>query len=205
MTPRQFEWLQMIAEGARIFTPEDMRTAFKKAGQGHVGPEYIQRTYVEFVDSPLLFATSRRPIEAGKIFLEAAYAKAKKAPEVARRKAQKQLILHPYMAYSQSMGAEEGAELIFAHTLQEAKGVAWNSTAREIVDSEYIDLAVKRLRDHAEYLLTLADPAKREKGIPHAIDNPPSCSECWTWGRPLTDSICALCAEEIAFEKRERP
>ena len=101
--------------------------------------------------------------------------------------------LRAYMAYSRSLGPEEGAILTFAHNVREAKRLSF-PTVSEFYDGEWIDLAVRWLKD--KHIFSEADQEKLKLGIPHVIDNPTSCVECEQWGKLLTESgRCEECEE----------
>jgi len=96
-----------------------------------------------------------------------------------------------YMVYSRTAGSQEGAALVFAHTVREARIIGWHSCGWEITD-EYIDLAARWLRD-SPWLMS-----QKLGDEPHVIDAPKCCDVCQLWGRrPYTDRICCDCADEI--------
>ncbi len=82
--------------------------------------------------------------------------------------------LHPYMAFE--IDPQEWAFLIFANTAKEARRIAWYRC--DFLD-EFIDLRVRRMREHATYLMSLYD------GGHVYIDSPPTCPVCETWGAPI--------------------
>ena len=105
-------------------------------------------------------------------------------------------MLNAYMVYSRGAGSEEGAILVFAHSVQEARKYGWNSLGRDLTD-DYLDIAATRLR-HAPWLFEEADKDKLEKGIPHVIDSPRSCKRCELWGEePISaDGLCESCIDD---------
>jgi len=107
--------------------------------------------------------------------------------------------LKPYMAFSRDAGAHEGAFLVFAHSVQEAKRVAWPQV-KYCLTYDYVDLAVRLLRDE-DYLYGEANPEKLAASVPHVITTPPCCAVCEMWGEKLTEGICEDCAEEVAEAK----
>lgn len=112
--------------------------------------------------------------------------------------------LKPYMAYSRSAGAIEGAVLIFAHTLREAKKYAWNnSLLREFCD-DWIDLGAYLIRDKP-WLYDDANQEKLSAGIPHVVDDPRGCEVCETWGgSPIgRDGVCEECRNKGIERIRE--
>lgn len=113
--------------------------------------------------------------------------------------------LKPYMGYSRAGGASEGAMLIFAHNLKEAKCIGWPHLS-EWTDGEYIDMAMQLIKD-GDYLFEQMPQWSKEKlskGIPHVVDSPPSCKVCGIWGvgRFNEQGICSDCEEEIEDDKR---
>lgn len=106
------------------------------------------------------------------------------------------VIMKPYMGFSRSYGAREGAVLIFAKTAKEARREGWRNGATLIAD-EYIDFGVRLLRN-SDYLLLEADPLKLANGTPHVIDDPHSCKSCFMWGgSPIgEDGLCEDCRSE---------
>jgi hypothetical protein len=102
-------------------------------------------------------------------------------------------MLNTYMGYSRGAGPEEGAVLIFAHSVREARRVGWNSFGSELTD-EYIDFAATRIRK-SPWLNEEADGLKFANDEPHVIDNPDCCMECGQWGQsPIgLDHLCEEC------------
>jgi hypothetical protein len=111
--------------------------------------------------------------------------------------------LRPYMVYSRGGGSEEGAMLVFAHTVKEAKKTAWNSNTfiHDITDGEYIDMAVEFIKD-SEYLFKEANQELLKSNTPHIIETPHCCKSCEKWGYELNeDGYCESCLDEIDFNK----
>lgn len=102
--------------------------------------------------------------------------------------------LNIYMGYSRYGGAEEGAILIFAHTVREARSIGWRILP---LDTEFIDFAALRLRNN-DWLYEEANQDKLMAGIPHAIDDPNTCQACEHWGAsPIgNDGFCEGCRYE---------
>lgn len=97
--------------------------------------------------------------------------------------------MHPYIAFEGE--PSEGAALVFADTVKEAKRKAWRGVGWLMGD--YTDLRVKRLRGaNAEYLEQL----HTQYGI-DVIDDPPACGRCERWGAPIRNDGhgCGLCYE----------
>ena len=102
-------------------------------------------------------------------------------------------MLHTYMGFSRSMGMEEGACLIFAHSAKEARKFAYRAI-RDWFDGEWVDAAVLRLRD-MPWLCEEADQVKLSLGVPHFIERPVSCPGCGQWGHGRIDGECVNCHE----------
>jgi hypothetical protein len=106
-------------------------------------------------------------------------------------------ILKPYMGWAGD--SAEGAVLVFATTAREAKPIAFDLVRGWATDAEFVDVRVRRLRTHAAYLLTIADPAKLAAGLAHGLDDIPSCPGCELWGAPIVDGRCENC-NDPAFD-----
>jgi hypothetical protein len=103
--------------------------------------------------------------------------------------------LKPYMASGGE--PQDGAILVFAHNIKEAKKVAWssNSFLSDVCDSEYINLRVVYLKE-SPHLFTEGDKEKLLDGTPHIIETPATCKDCNLWGYELDeDGYCEFCAE----------
>ena len=111
-------------------------------------------------------------------------------------------MLNTYMAYSRGAGPEEGAFLIFAHSVQEARTVGWKSFGSDLTD-EYIDFTATRIRK-SPWLFDEANAIKFANDEPHVIDSPKGCLNCGFWGQsPIgVDGLCEGCREE--FERLEK-
>ena len=99
-----------------------------------------------------------------------------------------------YMGFMREAGAPEGACLIFAHTIREAKKLAcpviisWGT--------DFIDVGVRLLRN-SDHLFVEGDQDKLAKDIPHIIEEPTCCKRCLLWGHPINeDGLCESCAED---------
>ena len=102
--------------------------------------------------------------------------------------------LNVYMGYSNYMGPEEGAFLIFARTAKEAKTVFWRGDAYLVCD-DYIDVAVKKLWN-CDWLYEDANQEKLKNNIPHQAE-PKVCYECGMWGHsPIVNGMCEGCAND---------
>jgi predicted Zn-ribbon and HTH transcriptional regulator len=112
----------------------------------------------------------------------------------------KNVKLKPYMGYSHAGGSQEGAVLIFAYNIKEAKRLAWPALHGLFVD-DFIDMAVKVIKG-GDYLFKQMPKWSTEKltaGLPHVVDNPPICKNCEFWGvgEFNEEGYCPDCAEEI--------
>jgi hypothetical protein len=84
-------------------------------------------------------------------------------------------IMKAYMAFDGD--PQNGAALVFAESARQARKLAWD-TLRGWFDSEWINVRVRRLREHEGYLLSLYDGNA-------VLEDPPTCDVCETWGAPL--------------------
>jgi hypothetical protein len=112
-------------------------------------------------------------------------------------------MLNTYMAFSRNAGPEEGAVLVFAHSVKEARKVGWNALSGDLTD-EYIDFAIRRIRK-SPWLFNEANDLKLANDEAHVIDNPKSCGHCGLWGiEPIgNDGFCDPCREELEELKKE--
>ncbi len=102
-------------------------------------------------------------------------------------------MLKPYMGYSQVAGAQEGAILIFAHTVREAKTIGYPA-GNDLFLTDYIDFAVRLIKD--DYNFCDADKKLLAVDKPHVIDNPTSCKHCELWGFQLDSfGVCESCRD----------
>lgn len=102
--------------------------------------------------------------------------------------------LKAYIAYNGYCYSEERiAILIFHYTAKEAKKLAWQEAATELVDGEYIDLVVKWMKD-SPWLME-----EKTKDEPHVIWSPKSCNACFGWGHTVINEngLCGDCNFEI--------
>lgn len=106
--------------------------------------------------------------------------------------------LKPYMGYSRECGEDEGAYLIFAHNIREAKRIGYPVMFGDLVE-DYIDMVVRLLK-HKDFLFEQVDPWSRDKiakDEAHIVDDPPCCKSCLTWGYPLNaNGFCEDCEPE---------
>ena len=104
--------------------------------------------------------------------------------------------MNTYMGYGES-GPEEGAALIFAKTVKEAKKAFWQ-TCQGMMFEDYLEMRIKRMRK-SDWLFAEADPRKIQASVPHVIDSPRSCQRCEHWGHtPIgIDGNCDDCRTEV--------
>ena len=104
-------------------------------------------------------------------------------------------MLNAYMIYSRCAGPSEGAALVFAHTVREARKIGWQTVGRDYTD-EYIDFAANRIRNE-EYLYLEASAILLAADKPHIIESPRSCKSCEMWGKSVIgeDGLCDECRD----------
>ncbi len=104
-----------------------------------------------------------------------------------------------YMAYSYTAGSSEGAVLIFANTIREAKKLAWDTYISEYCDGEWTDLRVSIIKNQPWLFKEMT------KETPHVIESPKSCDHCTYWGNSEIgeDGLCDDCREEIKEDSEE--
>jgi hypothetical protein len=105
-------------------------------------------------------------------------------------------MLNAYMVCSRDGTAIEGAALVFANSVQQARAIGWRHVGNDFTDS-YLDFAAYRLRKEA-WLFDEANSEKLANNVPHVIDNPKTCEHCECWGQsPIgADGLCDDCREE---------
>lgn len=102
--------------------------------------------------------------------------------------------LKPYMGYDGLAGSIEGACLIFAHSVREARRHAWKCI-QDWFDADFINVRARLIKD-GQHLFTEADQEKLAAGIPHIIEAPKSCNRCGMWGEVRGDNtLCDGCIE----------
>jgi hypothetical protein len=98
------------------------------------------------------------------------------------------------MAYSNGSGPSEGAMLVLARNLKEAKKLAWPVFNDWSYDAEYTDLYVRRLRNN--HVLALADKEKLLANAEHVVECPIICDSCEFWGNGVDENgNCLSCGE----------
>ena len=109
--------------------------------------------------------------------------------------------LKPYMGYSREGGSSEGAVLIFAHNVKEAKPIAFKAI-QDWFDTEYIDVAIRWLKN-SDFLFKDADQEKLKAGIAHSVDDITSCDDCDNWGERINEQgRCVSCQDEMDENKK---
>jgi len=99
--------------------------------------------------------------------------------------------LKPYVVSSLSLGSREGACLVFAYSIKEAKKLGY-PIINDWFDIEWIDCGVAWLKNK-DWLFE-----EKRKDEPHVIENPKVCELCGVWGNePFDDHICMDCEERI--------
>lgn len=105
----------------------------------------------------------------------------------------KGLIMKAYMGFHGYFGPEEGALLIFAHSVKEAKKIG-RPIIMDWFDAEFIDARVRWLRDCPHLFDSDADQEKLLADIAHVVESPKTCKRCEQWGNPIgEDGICEEC------------
>jgi hypothetical protein len=109
-------------------------------------------------------------------------------------------MLKPYMGYSIGAGSENGAVLVFAHTQKEARKLTFESFKNIFIDEvEWLDIGANLL--DAEHLFKQANQELLVSDIPHVIDEPECCVECFFWGKELNENkVCENCLSKTALE-----
>ncbi len=87
-----------------------------------------------------------------------------------------------YMAFDGACGPAEGAVLVVAHHIREAKKMVYPELL--LWGAEYADIRVRLLRD-SQHMMALADQKKLDASEPHVIDSPTVCDYCEYWGYGL--------------------
>lgn len=102
-------------------------------------------------------------------------------------------MLKPYMVFSNFSGSAEGALLVFAHSVREARKVGWRCFSGELTD-QYIDFGANLIRN-SDFLLAEADIPKLIADEPHGVWNIKSCKWCERWGQSAIgdDELCEDC------------
>jgi hypothetical protein len=99
-----------------------------------------------------------------------------------------------YMGYSACMGSEEGAILIFANNLKEARRIGFYELLSLGICEDWIDCRVRWIKE-ADHLFYMADKVKLENGVANIVDDPDVCESCGMWGGVMRDGVCSYCTE----------
>ena len=100
--------------------------------------------------------------------------------------------IKPYMVSSRTAGAAEGAILVFAHTVQEARKIGWKTGwLKDFCDGEWIDIKASILKPEP----WIMKQAISEES--HSIEIPETCYDCLMWGFELDENgLCESCQED---------
>lgn len=101
--------------------------------------------------------------------------------------------LRPYLAWAGD-DPGEGSVLVFALTGRQARPIALGLLSGWM-DCCITEVRWRLMRNHTDYLMTLANPEKVAARIAHGFDDIPSCGRCDHWGEPITDGVCSNCLE----------
>lgn len=108
-------------------------------------------------------------------------------------------MLKTYMVYSRFLTPSEGALLVFAHNVQEARVVGWQATSGADLTDDYLDFGACAMKGR-DWLFAEANQEKLSQDIPHLVWDIKSCDECEKWGHsPIgDDGLCDECRENAA-------
>ncbi len=110
--------------------------------------------------------------------------------------------LKAYMGYSREAGSKEGAYLIFAHNIKEAKCIGFDAMSGTIV-GDYTDMGIVLCKD-SDFLFDQVPQWSKDKiakGVAHVVDSPPTCKQCELWGKELdVNGICEDCQDDFDGE-----
>jgi len=106
-------------------------------------------------------------------------------------------MLNAYMGFDRLAGQQEGAVLIFARTAKEARRLGWRYM-RDWFDTEWIHMAVCKVRENVEFLRGDANAEKLASDTPHVIETPRCCPNCEAWGggAPDENGRCDYCYDD---------
>lgn len=100
------------------------------------------------------------------------------------------------MAYDADAGSSEGACLVIASNLKQAKPMAWPILSSWGTES-YTRVVVRLMRD-AESRLFPRDLAALQAGQAKAIETPETCPGCEMWGNTIMENgYCENCADDF--------
>ena len=100
-----------------------------------------------------------------------------------------------YMAFDADAGSGEGAYLVIAGNIKQAKPMAWPILNSWVTES-YTRVKVKVMRG-AEWRLYPKDLEALKSGKAQVIESPETCPGCDTWGNDILENgYCENCEEE---------
>ena len=103
--------------------------------------------------------------------------------------------LKPYMGFILDE-PHEGAILIFAHNIREAKRIGWSepSFIQDMTDT-YLDFRVRFMKD-SQHLFKDGNQEQLKDNIPHINESPTICKGCELWGEEHNkEGFCQSCWE----------
>ena len=102
--------------------------------------------------------------------------------------------LKAYMGYNRESDPQDGALLVFAHSIKEAREISFGDMSIYF-DCEWTDMKFERLK--GEYIFNEANKELLKQDVAHVIDNPTSCKSCQLWGMEINnDGLCENCASQ---------
>ena len=106
-------------------------------------------------------------------------------------------MLNAYMGFNRVAGQQEGAVLIFANNAKEARKIGWRCVSCWF-DTDWINMAVRKVRDNVDFLRGDANAEKFASDTPHVIETPRCCLNCETWGggAPDENGRCDYCCDD---------
>jgi hypothetical protein len=113
------------------------------------------------------------------------------------------MALKAYMAYDAELGSRDGAVLVFAHNIREAKRLGHPFVA-EWTSGSWIDTRVNIIKNAQFLFNTEANKDKLLSDTPHVVDSPNACESCQLWGNELNaNGLCEDCQDEEDVELKE--
>lgn len=105
-------------------------------------------------------------------------------------------VLKAYMGYHRASDPSDGALLVFAHSVAEARQVAQGDMCFDF-GCEWIDMRFDRLK--GDYIFKEANQELLKQDVAHVVDNPTSCKSCQLWGMEMNkDGLCENCVSQEA-------
>jgi hypothetical protein len=100
--------------------------------------------------------------------------------------------LKAYIAYANDEPVD-GAILVMAHSWKEAKRLSYSWVMGELCVL-YTEVTVQWIKNPENSILRSVNKEKYKNNIPHLVNNPISCKECFMWGLELDeDELCCNC------------